>query len=279
MCAVATARRTGSDPADSMLREEPDEIADRAAAVGRERLDRTRADILITAVIGGVEVSLGALAAATVLGAMLTAVPSAGLFGGLAVGGIVFPTGFLFVILGRSELFTENFLIPVVTVVRRESTLRQLGELWAISWAGNIAGCAAMAALLSVPEAVGKPVTLGLTTYTDYKLGVSPVGTFASAILAGITMTILTWLVVATGHIAGKVVVIVAAGYLLFAANLAHAIVGSAIIFAGWHDTGRPLTDVVRWLALSTAGNLIGGVAFVTAFRVAQAREKERSKP
>ena len=263
------------DASDQILDEQADEILGLAVDVGRERLDRTPFDILITAVIGGVEVSLGAIAAAAVLGATLTAAPSIGLFGGLAIAGAVFPIGFLFVILGRSELFTENFLIPVVAVLDGHRRSRHLVELWLLSWLGNVIGCTLMAALISLPEAVGGTVTKGLTAYTDYKLGVSPIGTIASAVLAGITMTILTWLIVGVRAMVGKIAAIIAAGYVLFAVNLAHTIVGAALIFAGYRGTGHSLVDVARWLSLATVGNLVGGITFVTGFRVVQVKEKQ----
>src|SRR5690348_17414060 len=103
---------------DEILDRQTEHIVDRAAQVGQERLDRSWADILITGFIGGVEVSLGALAAMLVVGAALEAAPGIHLYGALALGGLVFPVGFLFVILGRSELFTENFLIPVAAVLK-----------------------------------------------------------------------------------------------------------------------------------------------------------------
>src|ERR687886_2740670 len=106
-----------------VLEQEPRQIAQRASDVGEQRLDRNNLDILITSFIGGAEVSLGGLAAMTVVGAALSAVPGLGLYPALALGGLAFPIGFLFVIVGRSELFTEKFLIPVVSVFQRERTI------------------------------------------------------------------------------------------------------------------------------------------------------------
>jgi formate/nitrite transporter FocA (FNT family) len=121
-------------------------------------------DILITAIIGGGEVSIGALAAMTVVGALVASFPSLDLFVAFALGGLVFPIGFVFVIVGRSELFTENFLIPVVAVFARERTIRSLMELWSVSWVGNMLGCAGMAVLLLVPGAIDPTIHLGFET-------------------------------------------------------------------------------------------------------------------
>jgi formate/nitrite transporter FocA (FNT family) len=261
---------------DEVLDHEPEQIVDRAATVGRNRLDRSALDVLITGVIGGVEVSFGGLAAMAVLGGAAAAAPGLPLYSRLAIAGVVFPVGFVFVIIGRSELFTENFLIPVVTVFNRERSARSLLGLWVVSWLGNLLACAAMAALLSVPHAIGEPIVHGYRDYASYKLAQPGLGTFVSAILAGMVMTVLTWLMLAIRNPVSKILAIFAAGYVLFAANLSHAIVGAAVIFAGFQPAGHSARDVLGWVGLATAGNLLGGVGFVTLFRLAQAWEKER---
>ncbi len=275
---VETAPAPPEERTDEILDHEPEQIVDRASDVGRHRLDRSRLDALITGVIGGVEVSLGALAAMLVVGALGEAVPGMPLYARLAAGGVVFPIGFLFVIMGRSELFTENFLIPVVAVLNRERSVVSLLRVWTMSWVGNILACAAMASLLAVPHAIGDPVVGGYRDYTAYKLAVPGTGTFVSAILAGLAMTVLTWLMVAIRNPVAKCVAIWAAGYVIFATNLSHAIVGAAIIFAGFVHAGHSALDVAGWLGITTAGNLVGGIGFVTAFRLAQAREKQRTR-
>src|SRR5579859_5441807 len=153
-----------------VLEQEPQDIENRAEFVGAERLDRTLLEILVTAIIGGGEVSLGGLAAMTVVGAVLKAVPGSELSFALMLAGLVFPIGFLFVIVGRSELFTENFLIPVVAVFKTERTPGSLLSLWSLSWLGNMIGCVGTAVLLLVPNAIGEPIHQGYIAYTDYKL-------------------------------------------------------------------------------------------------------------
>jgi formate-nitrite transporter family protein len=266
-------------PKSSVLEQEPQAIAGRAAGHGRRRLDRSNPDVLITAVIGGLEVSLGGLAAMTVLGSALQAAPWLHLYGALALAGAAFPIGFLFVIVGRSELFTENFLIPVVAISGRERSVGSLAGLWGLSWVGNLLGCAIMAALLSAPGAIGDPIKEGYRAYTEYKLGMAPLGLFVSAVLAGMVMTALTWLLLAVHDALGHIAVIFAAGYLLFAANLSHSMVGAAVIFAGFHLVGRGVADAIGWVLIATLGNLVGGVGLVTLFRLAQAREQARQGP
>jgi formate/nitrite transporter FocA (FNT family) len=263
-------------PGKDILDVQPEQIAERAAGVGLERLDRSLVDILITATIGGIEVSLGGLAAMLVLGSALRASPRIGLYGGLALSGLVFPVGFFFVILGRSELFTENFLIPVAGVLRHEREAWTLAGVWGLSWVGNLAGCALMAALFSIPDALGHPILNGYEHYSAYKLSMSPGGVLVSGILAGMVMTVLTWLLLGIGSTVGKILAIFAAGYVLFATNLSHSIVGASILFVGFRLAHYSLAGLIIWILLASVGNLLGGVGLVTLFRVAQVKEKQR---
>lgn len=261
-----------------LLDEQPQQIADRAKNVGRERLDRSNLDIFITGAIGGVEVSLGGLAAMAVLGSSLDADPRLKLYGGLALAGVVFPIGFLFVIVGRSELFTENFLIPVVAVFQRERSIVSLLQVWGMSWLGNIAACSGFAALVAIPHAIGDPLIHGYAAYSAYKLSLPPLGLFVSAVLAGTIMTVLTWLLLAIRDTVGKILAIWAAGYVIFATNVSHTIVGASLLFVGFRAAGFPFWAPVIWVLITTVGNLVGGVGVVTLFRFAQVKEKERSQ-
>ncbi len=258
--------------------EHPERNYELAAGVGDERLRRSSRDMLVTAVIGGVEVSLGALAAMTVLGSALDAWPGLHLYGGLALAGAVFPIGFLFVIVGRSELFTENFLLPVAAVLERRQPGLSLIRLYGLAWVGNLLGCGAMALMLQVPGAIGEPLHHGYAAYAAYKLSVPPAGIFLSAGLAGMTMTVMTWLLVAVRDVVARVLVIWGAGFTIFATNFSHAIVGAAILLAGFHDAHRTLGAVFVWLVITTLGNVAGGVGLVALGRTVQVRVRRRDR-
>ena len=221
---------------NDVLERDPAEIAEQAEGIGAARLDRSTLEILVTSVIGGGEVSLGGLASMTVVGAVLQNVPGA--------------------------------------VFKTERTLGSLLTLWALSWIGNIMGCAATAALLLFPEAIGSPIQHGYAAYTDYKLGVAPIGVFVSALLAGGVMTALTWLLLSVEHPVARMIAICAAAYVLMAANLSHSIVSASILLVGFVSTQHGMIDVGSWLVIATLGNLVGGVGLVTLFRLAQVHQQ-----
>ena len=84
---------------------------------GAERLRRTWRVTLITGFFGGVEVGLGILVYLTVLDQT----------GDHLLAGLTFSVGLIALLMAHSELFTENFLVPVAAAVARESSIGQLG--------------------------------------------------------------------------------------------------------------------------------------------------------
>ena len=122
-------RRPG-DPSDDPGAEEKDEALDRIVLLGAPRLRRTWYDLLATAVVAGIEIGFGVLALVTV----------EHVTGSLLLGSLAFSIGFVALLLGHSELFTEGFLVPVTAVVAGRASPAQLAKLWAGTLVANLAG-------------------------------------------------------------------------------------------------------------------------------------------
>src|SRR5947199_3551004 len=105
---------------------------------GRERLHRSWPGLLATGAVGGIDVSIGLLALLTVEHAT----------GNRLLGALAFGIGFIALTLAGSELFTENFLVPVNAVVAGHAPLRALFRLWAGTLAANLVGGWVVAGLI-----------------------------------------------------------------------------------------------------------------------------------
>lgn len=92
--------------------------------------------------------------------------------GAKLVAGLAFSIGFIAVTMARSELFTEDFLVPVVTVVARQATVRNLFRLWAATLVANLAGgwVIMWLVMLAFPELATTAVASG-STYVDLGIG------------------------------------------------------------------------------------------------------------
>ncbi|MEA2693063.1 MAG: formate-nitrite transporter family protein [Acidobacteriota bacterium] len=191
----------------------------------------------------------------------------------------MYAVGFIFVILGRSELFTEHTTLAVVPVLNGSASVGQLLRLWSLVYVSNIFGVslfAGMTALLGPALGViSRPalgeIAHGLLAHGGWEI-------FASAILAGWLMGLLSWLVTASRDTISQVffvwLVMTAIGF----SHLHHVIAGSAEVLAGlFAGQGITWADFGRFLLLATLGNTLGGSFFVALLKFGHATQTSES--
>ena len=250
----------------------PDEIWDESVKEGTRRLGRGTLGMAATGVIGGVEVMIGIMALTVVSGALAVALPEqiAHIGGSLAFG-----IGFVFIILGRSELFTENFLVPIAPVLRRLVPVSAIARLWTVTMVANLAGILVLAAIFTRASLV-PPETLGAAgKLADTLAERDVVAALLSAIVAGTVMTLFTWLSTAVELDIGRIFIALIIGFVLAAPSLNHAVVSfgemTFALLAGSAKSAEWL-DLAQNFPVAVIGNLIGGLGFVTLARVLQVR-------
>jgi formate/nitrite transporter FocA (FNT family) len=251
----------------------PHEIWEESLDEGERRLDRRLPGLAATAFAGGADVLFGVIVLSVTAGALAAVLPES-----LAhvIAAATFGIGFAFITLGRAELFTENFLIPVGAVYAGRASVRALLRMWLVTLVLNFVGLALFAAVFSVkgvltPEALtaaGK----GADVLTDRTF----LPALLSAIAAGTVMTLFTWVVAAADSSIARIAASLLVGFVLIAPSLNHAVVGfGEVVFAQLAGTASSdLGDLVRNTAIAIAGNLIGGVGLVFSIRLAQVRSE-----
>ena len=247
---------------------EVEDAFDRLVAEGRERLARPLLPLVTTAFVGGVDVGIGVL-----IFLVVKAQTQNGLLAALA-----FTVGFVALLLARSELFTENFLVPVTAVVARAGTVAQLLRLWVVSLAANLVGGLVMAAMI-VAALPGVRATAVETGAHYAALGLNA-QSFFLAVLAGLVITVLTRMQHASDSLGLQVVPAVMMSFVLVAAQLFHCVLDSIFLFAGIL-TGAADYGWVDWvaaLAWSALGNLVGGIVLVTAVRLLRVPHRVREE-
>ena len=249
----------------------PDEIWLESLDEGERRLRRRWSALAATGFAGGVDVFFSIVVLAVVSGGLRAAMPEATAH---VLASLTFGIGFAFITLGRAELFTENFLVPVGAVVAGRGTVQSLLRMWLLTAALNFVGLAVFAAVFSA-SGVLRPETLEAAGRMADTLGDrSAFAAFLSAVGAGTVMTIFTWVVVSAETGSARVLASLLIGVVLALPSLNHAIVGFGEmvfgLFAG--TTHASWGDLVRTVALAIAGNLVGGVGLVFTTRLAQVR-------
>ncbi|MGT2425812.1 formate/nitrite transporter family protein [Amnibacterium kyonggiense] len=123
-------RRSEIGESDAPVEDEVVESFDAVVEEGAERLNRTWVAVLVTGFSGGLEIGVGVMAYLAVLHET----------GSHLLAGLAFSAGFIALLLAHSELFTENFLVPIAALAAKEGSPAQLAKLWAGTLIANLAG-------------------------------------------------------------------------------------------------------------------------------------------
>lgn len=254
----------------------PEEIWEEGLDEGERRLARRWPGLAATGFAGGADVLFGVLALAVAAGGLDAALPEPTAH---VLASLTFGVGFVFITIGRAELFTENFLIPVGAVFAGRAGVRALLRMWVVTLVFNLLGLALFAAIVSVKGVLPADVIHAAGTMADTLGDRAVVPALLSAIAAGAVMTVFTWVIAAAETGIARIAAALIVGFLLAAPSLNHAVVGFGEmifgVFAGSSRSGW--ADLVRNLGIAIVGNLIGGVGLVFTTRLAQVRSEPDS--
>ena len=261
------ARRRELGDNDAPVEEEIESAFDRIVDEGAQRLHRTWPSVLVTGIFGGIEVGLGVMAYLAVEHAT----------GSKLLAGLAFGIGFVALLLAKSELFTEGFLVPLAAVAAKEASVGQLLKLWAGTLAGNLVG--GWLFMWLVVQAFPKWWELIITSGEHYALAPLSLETAALAILGGSTITLMTRMQHGTESMPAKIVAAMGGGFLLAGLPLFHSVLDSLLIFGAIHaGASFGYLDWLAWFWYTVIFNVLGGVVLVTALRLVRSKEliKER---
>lgn len=231
---------------------------------GRARLRRGWLDLVATGTVGGMDVSLGVLALLLIEEAT----------GSAMLGALGFTIGFLALALGRSELFTENFLVPIAALAAEKGTVAQLLRLWGGTLVTNLIGGLLFAVLIVVGfPRLHQTANALAARYVEAGRWEA----VALGLLAGMTITFMTWSQQGARSDIGRLVAVVMAAFVLAAGHLHHVIVLSVGMFVALL-TGDAVFGIDEWAGvagLAVVTNMVGGLVLVTIFRLAQVGRRE----
>ena len=251
----------------------PHEIWEESLDEGERRLGRRVPGLAATGFAGGADVLFGIVVLFVTAGALHAAMPEPTAH---VLASLTFGIGFAFITLGRAELFTENFLIPVGAVFDGRSTIRALLRMWLVTLVFNLLGLALFAAIFSIKGVLPADALTAAGAGADTLGDRDALPAFASAVAAGTVMTLFTWVVAAADRDSARVIASLIIGFVLAAPTLNHAIVGFGEMVFGilGGEAHSNVGDLVRNTAIAIAGNFVGGVGLVFSTRLAQVRSE-----
>lgn len=242
------------------------DVLDSLIETALHEMNRERSGLLLSGFSAGLDIGFGPLLMAVIL------TLSTGGYGDLGTEILLasaYAVGFIFVIVARSELFTEHTTLAVVPVLDRQASGRQLARLWILVYVGNVAGGAlftGLAVLLMpglgvvTPEAF-ETIALKLVSHDLGWL-------FVAGIFAGWLMGLLAWLITAAQETTSRLLLIWVVTATIGILHLPHSIAGNVeVLFGLFVSEGITIADYANFLVLATVGNAVGGGIFVASLK------------
>jgi formate/nitrite transporter FocA (FNT family)/protein-disulfide isomerase len=270
MRAVIDRSESGAPAAGEALRDlfSTDEIFHRLVVAADEEFSRSTRLLFLSGLAAGLSISLSFLGmtALTALWPGETA---------RLMGCLLYPLGFLFVVMGRYQLFTENTLTPVTLVLTRIASIPRLLRIWGVVLVANVLGAALCAYVLATTGVFSPEMAAVAHDFGMHFLEMSWSDLFWKGVFAGWLVAGMVWLNYAARDMTTRFLLTFTLIYTVAAAELAHCIVGSAevlyVVFRGDATLGAFFVD---FLTPAVLGNTVGGVLLVAILNFSQTRDQ-----
>ena len=231
-------------------------------------IERPVAALAFSGLFAGACVGFGAVAsaaAATALG---------GHPGARLVGAMVFPVGFIVVIIGRAQLFAENTLYPVTLVLDERRHLLDAAALdrrpeRESDRRGPVCAAADQAAALP-PETVAKVAEEGHRATVGHWASF-----FWSAVLGGWAVALVAWLIQSGGAVIGQIALIWTLVFFVGLLGLDHSVSTTIEVICAALKSEVHLGHGLVWFSAVLLGNIAGGVLITAVLNYGQVRAGE----
>jgi len=238
------------------------EILEAVVEDGNEELQRASAGLAFSGFAAGLNISFSAVALG-VVGAMT---------GGIGlIAMLVYPIGFLIVILGRSQLFTENTVTPVAVVLTKLGNMPNMLRLWTVIFVFNVLGAAVFAATIVYGKVLPPSALELLLDEVADKLEYGFWLTALKAVFGGWLVALIPWLIASSRDTISQVFFIYILVFLIPVAGLTHCVAGSSEVLMSVFAGETSLSEYLGGFLLpATLGNAVGGVVLVTLLNYGQ---------
>jgi len=245
------------------------EIHENVLEAAEEELGRPFAELAMSGLASGLLIGFSFLAAAlaeSLLPERLHAVGSA----------IGYPLGFVFVVMARHQLFTENTLEPVIPLLEHRSAkaLRKVLRLWAIVLPANLVGAAIFGFVVARTNLLEPSVHDMLFKVSEKSLSGGFLLVFYRGIWAGWLVALMAWLVASTHETIAQIAVVWLTTAPIGAFGFKHAIVGAVEGFFAVVTHHMSLGAMLGSFEIpALLGNILGGVVLVALVNHGQVGE------
>ncbi|MEL6959082.1 MAG: formate/nitrite transporter family protein [Pseudomonadota bacterium] len=237
---------------------------------GEEELERTKRSLFWSGIAAGIMISLSVLGEAI----FRTYLPDTG--SRYLLENLGYSLGFVVVIFGRMQLFTENTITTVVPLIHKPSwsICFCVARLWSIVLFANVIGAFLIALFYVYTPALPDDLTPALTSLSEHATGFDPAVAFFRGIPAGILIAAIVWMMPQAAGATGLFLVVMFT-WLIAAGDFTHIVAGSVEMAYLMVQGTLSISDAVTNFFLPVlAGNIIGGTVIFTLMAYGQVRDE-----
>ncbi len=243
-----------------------DEIYERVVVEADEEMHRSIRELFFSALAGGFAISITFLLYTS--GTHATdGIP--------LLGAILYPLGFIYIIIGNYQLYTENTLPPVALILDRVASIPAMLRMYAIVLLGNLAG-GTVGALVLAHGGVFDAATA--QTATDIALSGLETdwwALFFKAAFAGLIVAGVVWMDFSVNNDMARITLIYMAFLAIPLAGLFHIVVAATeVMFLVFTGVAGLWTGITQFVVPVLLGNTVGGILLVTVVNYLQTSDK-----
>jgi formate/nitrite transporter FocA (FNT family) len=237
---------------------------------GDEELNRPPGSLFWSGIAAGVSMMASVIAEGALLNGLPADAPGRRLIGDLG-----YTVGFLIVILGRMQLFTEQTIVTVLPNMAKPSwgKFRATARLWGIVLVANLIGTSA-AAWIGLHAALTSPdIMASMLAVSSALMRMTPLEILAHGVPAGFIMASVAWIRAGAGD--GEFWIVLVLTFLIALGDFSHVVAGSAetflLLFDGRIGVGQAFGGMI---GPALVGNVIGGTGLFALLAHAQVRQE-----
>ena len=191
------------------------------------------------------------------------------------VGALLYPLGFIYIIIGGYQLYTENTLPPVALTLERLASIPTLFRHWLIVLAGNFLGGGLGAVALAYGGVFDDATATVALGFAEKGIATPASALFVKAAFAGLIVAGVVWINFAARDTISRLLVVYLAFLAIPMGNLFHVVVSfTEVVYLALVTGTNPAPALVGFVLPVLLGNTLGGVVLVTVVNYYQTSDR-----
>jgi formate/nitrite transporter FocA (FNT family) len=242
------------------------DIMSRVIHEGEEIFELKNKAVVLSAVVAGLEIGISYFLICTLYYLLSGKIAEDSIFKMFSV---VYPVGFVLVIVGKSALFTEQTSVLALPVLNGQRSIWELLRVWGFVILGNITGGIAFTLFIGfLAPNLGLFTHETMVTVGNHVLHYDAWVILLSAVVAGWLMGLLNWLLNSTMNSLARIFLIIMITGVIGFGGFHHSIVGNIEVFGAFLFADHvSIFDYLWFLLLALIGNSVGGAIVVGLFK------------